>query len=110
MHVQDPQGRYIEHRLPQDLSVGGDHANVWPRARICSTFSGLLIDFGWKTGMPCVSASTFTGGGVSLRPRPVGLSGCVNTPTTSCSLSISRCSDGSENSGDPMKAMRIDGA
>ena len=61
----------------------------------------------WNTGMPCFSAKTFTGQAVSLFPRPLGRSGCVNAPTTSYPLSMSACREGTANSGVPINTIRM---
>ena len=44
--------------------------------------SGVLSVAGWSTGMPCAAASSFTGDGATLRPRPCGRSGRVRTTGT----------------------------
>jgi hypothetical protein len=58
--------------------------------------------------MPVSSASSATGDGCTLRPRPDWASGRVTTATTSCrGESIRVRSDGSAASGVPAKTRRI---
>ena len=65
----------------------------WPNAAVThrsgaqdlsmATPSSRLMRSGWKTGMPALWASSFTGQAASLCPRPFGRSGWQKTPTTS---------------------------
>ena len=55
----------------------------------------------------CRRAFSFTGGGVSFFPRPLGLSGWVNTPATVSPRATSASREGTAKSGVPMKTMRI---
>ena len=61
---------------------------------------------GWSNGRPAARASSLTGGGLSLRPLPLGLSGWQTTATTSSPWSRRACSEGTAKSGVPMKMMR----
>src|SRR5579885_3462955 len=57
--------------------------------------------------MPCCSATSFTGGGTTLLPRPLGRSGWQTTATTSKSGSFIRAFKvGTANSGVPKKMTR----
>src|SRR5687768_300469 len=68
--------------------------------------SGSRNRVGWRMGSSRVRATTFTGASVTRCPRPRGRSGCVTTPTTVCSDSISASRDGTAKSGVPKKTMR----
>src|ERR1035437_5048413 len=62
---------------------------------------------GWRTGKFNISARTFTGEGVSLRSRPLGLSGWVTTATTEKFMSLASFSRlAQESSAVPMKIIR----
>ena len=54
-----------------------------PQAWISRWVSSPRRFTGWNTGMLCRRASSLTGGGCSLWPRPLGLSGWVYTAQTS---------------------------
>src|SRR5262245_9281983 len=61
---------------------------------------------GCSTGRRREAASDFTGPEAICCPRPLGLSGCVITPTTACA-EFRRCSSvGTANPGVPKKATR----
>src|SRR6202165_3021123 len=62
--------------------------------------------WGVKSGTPASRASRLTGVGVTLKPRPAGLSGCEVTATTSC-LSMRARRLGTEKSELPKKIQRI---
>src|SRR5580692_11433149 len=61
---------------------------------------------GWATSRPCASAISLTGPARSCRPRPLGRSGWVSTPTTLCRDASSAPSAGTANCGVPAKATR----
>ena len=61
---------------------------------------------GCNTGTPSSRAAIFTSLSRRCRPRPAGLSGTVTAPTTLYPSATSRRSDGTANSGVPMKTMR----
>ncbi len=75
-------------------------------ARIASTNSGARSFSGCNTGMPASRAATFTSLSRSFCPRPAGLSGAVTTATTLYPPSTRARSEGTANSGVPMKTMR----
>ena len=74
-------------------------------ARTHAPNSPVLSFVGCTTGKPELRARTFTAGGVSVRPRPAGLSGWQTTPTTSA-IACSASSDGTANAGEPKKRAR----
>ena len=53
-------------------------------------------------------SQALTGGGVSLRPLPDGLSGCVKTAATSTGEAVNARSVGTANSDVPKKTTRMD--
>ena len=59
--------------------------------------------------MPCANAHTLTGGGVNLLPRPAGLSGCVQTATTSWPSATHLSKTGTAAAGVPRNTKRIMG-
>ena len=67
-----------------------------------STNSGSLTFTGCSTGIPCFSASSFTGVGIIVLPLPFGLSGCVITASTSYPFSASATRGATAKSGVPI--------
>ena len=67
-----------------------------------STNSGSLTFTGCSTGIPCFSASSFTGVGIIVLPLPFGLSGCVITASTSYPFSASAARGATAKSGVPI--------
>src|SRR5690606_13909747 len=63
-------------------------------------------ELGCATGSPCASAASLTGGGVSLRPRPAGRSGCVRTSGTCAPAATIASSAGTAKAGVPANAIR----
>ena len=61
---------------------------------------------GWTTGSPSWRAFSFTGGGVSVSPRPTGLSGWHTTPTT-WATPVRASRQGTEKAGVPKKSARM---
>ena len=59
-----------------DQYVGAPRAELRPRGFVASVC-------GCASGSRAASAACFTALAVTLRPRPLGRSGCVRTPTTS---------------------------
>ncbi len=62
---------------------------------------------GCRTGMAASLARTFTGGGRTFLPLPLGRSGWVTTQTTFSPFARRICSEGTANSGVPMKTIRF---
>src|ERR1700744_5204003 len=74
--------------------------------RDCS--SALVRIFsGCKTSRPTASASCFTGGTVSAKPRPLGRSGWQSTSSMPWPAARSASSVGTANAGVPQKTSRI---
>ena len=76
------------------------------KAASCDRNSGSFSLTGCSTGMPCSTAYFLTALSFTLRPRPLGLSATVTTPTTLYPR-LRRASRGATaNSGVPMNTMR----
>ena len=75
--------RHGESIVRQDAPVGDDDEISGSSAFICASAVPSRIFTGWNTGRPFSSASSLTGDAHGSIPRPLGLSGWVNTPTTS---------------------------
>ena len=71
-------------------------------SRAAAASSPFRRDRGWYTGMSYSRAAAFTGVGMVWCPRPLGRSGWVRTPTTSCLLSARNRSVGTAMSGVPI--------
>lgn len=56
--------------------------------------------------MPARPASSATGEGLRVRPRPLRAGGRVMTATTSCRVASSAARDGTAGAGVPAKTMR----
>ena len=75
-------------------------------APVAASFACASASFsvsGWKTSMPCSSASFLTGDGCSAMPRPAGRSGWVSTSATSWPAARMAASACAANSGVPAK-------
>src|SRR5690554_5837323 len=68
--------------------------------------AGSASERGCATVSPWANAASFTGGGVSRRPRPAGRSGCVSTSGTRAPAATIASSAGTANAGVPAKAIR----
>lgn len=107
MDIDRPIGRRCEQIIRQNAAIGHNDENIRLQAlEICQRRAVAHL-CRLKHRSPAVSAISLTGLGWSFIPRFFGLSGCVNTPTTSNRSSSRRCRDTAAKSGVPINTMRM---
>ncbi len=102
---------------PSEGASKSSFGNICPNAavmtisgcneRICCSSSDPRSFSGCIIGNPSSNAAALTGGGVNIRLRPTGRSGCVTTALISYPSSCSIRKMGAEKSGVPIKIIEV---